>query len=159
MLLFKASGRTYRRVLQLQRHAFPFAPSEVQPHELVVLSKNREDCAPTEAQIQQLAKLLCVEPASPEELDEDFAGVSAGERWHYRAFLYWSSPLDRPFNLSQVEGLHYRRYNTVQNFARFEPDDAMALLNHLDRTNQRVILDFINRAESGPPQSEESPSW
>jgi hypothetical protein len=146
VLLFKASGRTYRRVLRLERHAFPYSPNEVRRDELVVLSKNREDCAPTEAQIQHLAKLSRVEAASPEELQADFEGVRAAERWRYRAFLYWSSPLQRPFNLSQVEGLNYQRYSTVQNFARFDAEDAMALLLYLDETNPRVVLDFINRA-------------
>jgi len=153
MLLFKAAGSTYPRVVKQALHAFPLSPAEVRRHEFILLSKNREACSPTEAQIQYVAKLLAVRPATPEELESAFAGVSVGKPWRFFAKLYWSRPLDRPFNLSQVAGLNYRRCDTVQEFARIDEADEVLLFRHLARTNTRLILDVINNAE--PPKNDE----
>lgn len=60
MFLFKASGRTYLRVVKRSLHAFPNRPQKVEVGQLVLLSKNREDCTPSEAQIQYVAKILDV---------------------------------------------------------------------------------------------------
>jgi hypothetical protein len=56
MRLFKSSGDTYRRVTAIQQHALNGVPQDVQRGELVLLSKNREDCGVGERQIQYLAK-------------------------------------------------------------------------------------------------------
>lgn len=144
MILFKAAGSTYPRVVNQALHAFPYSPAEVHEHELVVLSKNREDCASTESQIQCLAKLLRVRAATPSELDERFPNEAADKRWKYIVELYWSRRLDRPFNLSQVRGFNYRRYDTVQNFARLDSPDEQAFFDHLIRSNPRIVVDFLN---------------
>lgn len=117
-------------------------------HELVILSKNREDCRPTECQIQYLAKLLSVRRATPEELDIQFPNVSAGDRWRYMACLYWSRKLDQPFNLSGVTGLNHRRYDPVQDFARLDPDDEQPFLDHLLESNPKIVMDFL---QAEPP--------
>ena len=72
MVLFKASGKTHSRVVRQQIHAFAYSPAEVRRDEFVLLSKNREDCASTEAQIQFVAKLGEVRAATAEELDRYF---------------------------------------------------------------------------------------
>lgn len=51
MFLFKASGATYRKVVERGVHAFPYSPVEVNGDELVLLSKNRKDCALLEKQV------------------------------------------------------------------------------------------------------------
>ncbi len=99
MVLFKASGKTYSRVIAQQRHAFPFGPAEVRKDEFVLLSKNREDCASTEAQIQYVAKMGEVREATADELERFFPHVAAANRWGVLVRLYWSRRLDRPFNL------------------------------------------------------------
>lgn len=153
MILFKSGGSTYHRVVKKELHAFPYSPSQVSPGEFVLLSKNREDCAPTEQQIQYVAKLLAFRAATPSELDGFFPNESAGVRWGVLACLYWSRKLDRPFNLSQVKGLNHQRYDTVQEFARLDNGDDQLVLAFLSRTNERVILDFLNNAE--PPANSE----
>jgi len=149
MILFKASGKTYRRVVTRALHAFPFSPAEVLAHELVLLSKNRQDCRNGEGQIQYLAKLLSVEPATAAELEQYFPGVNAGERWKYVARLYWSRPLEHAFSLFHVDGLNHRRYDTVQEFARVDAGDELLLLDFLCRSNPKTVLDFLSNAE--PP--------
>jgi len=151
MILFKASGTTYQRVVKQERHAFPYSPSEVRPHEFVLLSKNREDCRPTENQIQHVAKVLGIEAVAPAEVEEQFPNVNAGARWGYLAKLYWSRPLRRSFNLSQIAGLDAKRYATVQDFARLDDGDESLVLKFLLESNPETILDFVNNAE--PPDA------
>jgi hypothetical protein len=147
VFLFKAAGATYSKVVKQELHAFPFSPADVSGDEFVLLSKNREDCGLLEKQVQHVAKLLAVRAGTPEELDKFFPGVRAADRWNYVVELYWRKPLATPFNLSQVPGLNYKRYNTVQGFAKLDDQDALALVPYLTDTNPDVLLDFINNAE------------
>ena len=148
MILFKASGKTYRRVVTQARHAFPYSPMDVRPHEFVLLSKNREDCRPTENQIQYVAKLLAIDAVAPAELEKQFPAVNASSRWSYLATLYWSRPLKRSFNLSQIEGLDAKRYATVQEFARLDEGDEVLVFDFLCKSNPETITDFVNNAAS-----------
>lgn len=147
MYLMKASGTTYHRVLRLCKHAFRGRPSEIAEDEFVLLSKNAEDCSPTEPQVQYVAKVFRVRAAEPNELDESFPGVNAGERWENVVELYWPKKLDRPFNLTGVSGFNSKRYGQVQAFAKLDPEDELPLLDHLVRTNPAVLLDIINNAK------------
>ncbi|MHB2034883.1 MAG: hypothetical protein ACYCVE_16170, partial [Gemmatimonadaceae bacterium] len=146
MFLFKAAGSTYRQVVRRAAHAFPPPPKDAPPGQFVLLSKNREDCRPTEQQIQYVAKLLEVREATPEELERDFPGVDAAQRWKYRVHLYWARPLDRPFSLSLIDGVDSRRYDAVQNFARLDEGDERLVFAYLCKWNGPVLLDFINNA-------------
>ena len=146
MFLFRASGATYPRVVRLGKHAFPLSPAEVQGDEFVLLSKNKEDCALTERQIQYVAKVLAVRPAHSGELEGDFPLQDADTRWKYVVELYWTRALERPFSLNEVPGLTFKRYDTVQGFALLEPSDARAALAFLMDTNGRVLLDVVNNA-------------
>lgn len=147
MFLFKAAATTYSKVVNRHLHAFPFSPTDVQGDEFILLSKNAADCAPTEPQVQYIAKLLRVRAATPKELDENFPGVRAADRWNYVVELYWTRRLDAPFSLSGVPGLRAQRYNPVQGFARLDEQDAAAIVAHLSRTNTAMLLDVINNAE------------
>ena len=145
MFLFKASGRTYLRVVKRSLHAFPNRPQEVEVGQLVLLSKNREDCTPSEAQIQNVAKILDVRPATAEELERQFPGVSAGERFEVIIELYWLEPLETPFNLSQAIGPEHKFYNTVQDFSKLRDPDELAVFGFLVKKNPRVVLSYLNR--------------
>jgi len=146
VFLFKASGATYRRVIKQSKHAFPYAPRDVHEDEFVLLSKNREDCADTERQIQYVAKVLTVRAPVTGELDASFPGVNASSRFGSIVELYWSKPLAKPFNLSEVAHFNYRHYDTVQDFAQLHETDAQAIVDHLGSTNDQVLLDFLNNA-------------
>ena len=124
MILFKTSGATYDRVASQSVHAFPYSPAEVRPNEFISLSKNRADCVLTECQIQRVAKVQDVRAATPAELEELFPNVEAGQRWRFIARMYWVKRLDKPFNLSRVRGLNYKRYDTVVDFASMRLGDA-----------------------------------
>ena len=147
MFLFKASAKTYGKVVKQAVHAFPHSPAEVRGDEFVLLSKNREDCALLEKQVQYVAKLLAVRPATEDELERFFPGVNATARWKHVVELYWLRPLVKPFNLSGIPGLNAKRYDPIQGFAKLDDEDALALLRHLQATNPDVLLDFVNNAE------------
>jgi hypothetical protein len=150
MFLFKASGKTYRRVVRESLHAFPLSPLDADVGQFVLLSKNREDCALTEKQIQNVAKVLAVRPAGATELEARFPGVDAGSRFRFMIQLYWLEALDRPFNLADIEGVNFRRYDPVQDFARLDHEDEQLVINHMVRTNERVILSYLNRDDLPP---------
>lgn len=147
MYLMKASGATYAKVLRLSKHAFRGRPTEVSEDEFVLLSKNLEDCASTECQVQHVAKVFRIRPAEAAELEASFPGVLAGERWKFVVELYWPKKLDRPFNLTGIPRFNGRRYGQVQAFAKLDPEDELPLLDHLVRTNGAVLLDVLNNAE------------
>lgn len=149
MFLFKASGKTYMRVVRRGTHAFAHSPTEVNRDELVLLSKNREDCRPGEHQIQFVGKIDEVRLASPSELDEFFPGVDAAERWQYAIRLYNVFPVPAPFDLAHVPGLNEVHYRTVQGFSRLSDDDQAALVTFLISTNPQLVLDILNA--EGPP--------
>ena len=154
MILFKASGATYDRVASQSVHAFPYSPAEVRPDEFVLLSKNRADCAPAECQIQRVAKVQSVRAATPAELEELFPNVEAGQRWRFIARMYWVKRLDKPFNLSRVRGLNYKRYGTVVDFARIDATDELLLFGYLCKSNPEVVMDVVNNA--APPDGHNS---
>ena len=52
MFLFKAAATSYRKVVRQTVHAFPHSPKDANEDEFVLLSKNQEDCAQLEKQIQ-----------------------------------------------------------------------------------------------------------
>lgn len=147
MFLYKASGATYRRVVNQELHAFPFAPKETSEDEFILLSKNREDCALLEKQVQYGAKLHSVRTATPAELESWFPGVAAADRWGFALKLYWVRKFQRPFNLAQVRSLDAKRYATVQGFAKLDEEDELAVLRYLIATNADLLLDVINNAE------------
>lgn len=147
MYLYKASGATYRTVVRKELHAFPYSPAEVSEDECILLSKNREDCAMLEKQVQYAAKLHSVRAATEEELDAFFPDVAASGRWRFALKLYWVRPFRRPFNLTEVTGLNAKRYSTVQGFAKLDPTDELAMLRHLIATNADLILDVLNNAQ------------
>ena len=147
MFLYKSSGATYMKVVRQSVHAFPYSPVQAREDEFVLLSKNREDCRPTERQVQFVGKVLEVKPATSAQLDKLFPAVGAGRRFKYTVKLYWVKPLTKPFNLSGIRGFNAKRYNTVQDFAKLDSEDEEALFKHLVATHSDVVLDFLNNAE------------
>lgn len=149
MFLFKASGKTYMRVVRRGTHAFAHAPTEVNRDELVLLSKNREDCRPGERQIRFVGKIHEVRVALPSELDHFFPGMDAAKRWQYTIRLYNVFPVPEPFDLAQVPGLDAVHFRTVQGFSRLSHNDQAALVSFLISTNPQLVIDILNA--EGPP--------
>jgi hypothetical protein len=97
-----------------------------------------------ERQIQFLAKIVGSRKAGAEEIEHDFPGVDAGERWQTLVRLHWSRLLDVPFNLSEAIGVDAERYETVQNFARIDASHEQRLVDFIMKTNPAVIISFLD---------------
>jgi hypothetical protein len=147
MFLYKSAGATYMKVVRQSLHAFPHGPTAAREDEFVLLSKNRKDCSMLEKQIQYTAKVQWVRHASGNELDHFFPGIRASTRWRSVIKLYWVKPLTNPFSLAAVPGLDYRRYATVQGFAKFDAPDEKLVFDFLCASNADTILDLVNKAE------------
>jgi|GEM_PF-5710294 len=113
MYLTKFSGATYQLVVRHRNHAFRGSPSEIGQDEFVLLSKNSEDCASTQPQIQHVERALSVRPASANELEESLPGVNAGGRWDHAVVLTKPRKPDRPFNLTSLPGINGRQHGQV----------------------------------------------
>lgn len=144
MFLFKASGKTYRHVVANSTHAFRSSPKFKHQGELVLLSKNKADCANTEKQIQNVGKILRLHPTA--DLESMFPGVHAEERWTAAVQLYWVRPLEQPFNLSDINGFGWLRYQTVQDYAAFSDEDEKLIVQYLCDTNPVLVMDILNNA-------------
>ncbi len=81
MLLFKTSGRTLGSVVANQCHAFRGQPKDWARGEVVLVSKNRGDCAPGEKQIQHVMRLVTVRPLRPGESERLWPGTEG--RWRF----------------------------------------------------------------------------
>lgn len=147
MFLFKASGKTYRRVALGAVHAFPHSPAEANEGELVLLSKNREDCRPSEKQIRFTARIRDIREARPTELEKLFPAVGAEVRWKSAIRLYSVCELAQPFDLNEIDGLNAKHYRTVQGFSRLGESDMAALFTFLVATNPKLIIDMLNAEE------------
>src|SRR5260370_17369772 len=79
MYVFKTSGTTLGGVVAHQRHAFVSQPREWQPGELVLVSKNRTDCAASEKQIQYVMRIRDVTHLAPGEAEKYWPGNEG--RW------------------------------------------------------------------------------
>lgn len=131
MYLFKTSGATFNSVIENQKHAFPGAPQLWNKGEVVIVSKNSNDCIPGELQIQYTMKMQSVRPATDEEVERYWPGNSG--RWRYIVDCSDTERINLPFNLQDVIGDSYSRYRTVINFKRFAREDEEKILARLLR--------------------------
>ena len=76
MYLFKTSGQTYNSVIQNQKHAFRGQPRNWSEGEIVLVSKNKADCAPGERQIRYTMRLNTIRRASDAEIETYWPGVN-----------------------------------------------------------------------------------
>ncbi len=135
MYLFKTSGQTLGSVVANQRHAFRGKPSDWYRGEVVLVSKNRTDCAPSERQIQYLMRLDAIRPLRPGESEHYWPGTEG--RWRYLVQCTGTRRLSRPFNLHEALGSRAHEYGPVITYKRFEPQD------------EHQLVDFLRRHEPG----------
>src|SRR5260370_21964577 len=131
MYVFKTSGTTLGGVVAHQRHAFVSQPGEWQPGELVLVSKNRTDCAASEKQIQYVMRIRDVTHLAPGEAEKYWPGNEG--RWKYLIRCDRTHRLRAPFNLRDVLGERANVYDPVVTFKRMTRSDEERILDHLHR--------------------------
>jgi len=100
MYIFKTSGATFDSVIRNQKHAFKNKPVDWLPGEIVLVSKNQKDCAPTEKQISFTMLLSAIREATDDEIETYWPG-NAG-RWNYIVDCTGTEPIPKPFNLRDI---------------------------------------------------------
>jgi hypothetical protein len=138
-------------VVRQRVHAFRNRPKGMVEDQPVLLSKNRSRSSWYERQVQHVARIRAIRPASPEELDRLYPGVNAGQRWNYVVELYAVTPLARQLDLHQVHGLDDKRFQTVQTFAEFTEEESGAIGSYLIAREPGVVCALLNSdpAEEG----------
>ena len=137
MYVFKTSGATLRSVVAHQKHAFAGRPRDWAPHELVLVSKNRADCAHGEKQIQYVMKIRNIRGLHPGEAESLWPGNEG--RWKYLVDCYDTHALGAPFNLRDVLGERANAYDPVMTHKKVTRADEQRLLDHLRRQDSVAL--------------------
>lgn len=135
MYIFKTSGATFDSVIHNQKHAFKIKPKDWMPGEIVLVSKNKADCAPNEKQISFTMRISTIRETTDEEIEKYWPGNA--ERWNYIIDCTGTEPVPKPFNLGDVLGDALKAYNAVMTFRKVEPEheELILLLLALPSTN------------------------
>jgi hypothetical protein len=131
MYLFKTAGSTIDGVIKNKKHAFHAKPRIWYIGEVVLLSKNKLDCHPSEKQIQYIARIENIREANPEEIERYWPGNKY--RWKYIVDLYDMTSVPSPFNLEDVLGEERaNRYRVCRTFAKVDEEDERVLVEYLN---------------------------
>ncbi len=120
MYIFKTSGATFDSVIRNQKHAFRNKPRDWQPEEIVLVSKNKGDCAPREKQISFTMRLKEIRGTGDDEIERYWPGNPG--RWKYIVDCTGTEAVPTPFNLDDVLGDSSQDYDPVITFARIKLD-------------------------------------
>jgi len=115
MYLFKTSGKTFNSVIKNQKHAFVGKPKNWHVGELVLVSKNKGDCAFREKQIQYTMILRDIRLLRPGEAERYWPGNEG--RWKYLVLCDGTTEI-QPFNLEAVLGHEFKEYSPVMTFKK-----------------------------------------
>lgn len=143
MYLFKTSGQTYDSVVTNQKHAFRGQPREWYSGEIVLVSKNKKDCMPTERQIGCAMRFYDVRKASDAEIESYWPGNSG--RWKYIVDCVATEPIQTPFNLDEILGDEAKEYEPIMTFKKIKKDHEALILpflnfHHLNSTDEIASL-------------------
>lgn len=134
MLLFKTSARTLNSVIANQKHAFKGQPKDWQPGEIILVSKNRNDCRPGEKQIQYIMFLQTIRLSDDDEFEKYWPGNRG--RWRYMADCVNTVKLQKPFNIEEVLGPgSFEEYGPVVTFKKLHPLEEEIVKTHLKMMN------------------------
>lgn len=138
MFLFKTSGQTLGSVVANQKHAFRGKPRDWHHGELVLVSKNRADCAPGEKQIQYLMKLDAIRPLKPGESEQFWPGTEG--RWRYLVQCFGTQRLTCPFDLHDALGPRAHEYGAVMTYKRLDSGDELRVMELLRNREPGISL-------------------
>jgi hypothetical protein len=120
MYLFKTSGATFNSVIRNQKHAFKTKPRDWEPGEIVLVSKNKQDCASTEKQISFTMRLRTIRETTDAEINDYWPGNPG--RWNYIVDCTGTEQVPKPFNLSEILGEAARIYDAVMTFRKVDAE-------------------------------------
>jgi len=131
MYIFKTSGETFTGVIENQKHAFKNSPRAWHKGEIILVSKNKANCAPGEKQIQYIMKLEKIRKTTDKEIEKYWPGNPPG-RWRYIIDCYGIVGLENPFNLEDILGMEKAaKYKPVITFKKMDPSEEESILKYL----------------------------
>ena len=131
MFVFKTSGATFDSVITNQKHAFNSKPLEWDPGEIILVSKNKNDCQQFEKQIQYSMRLVNIRSTSFQEIEKFWPGN--GSRWRYIVDCSSTKLIPVPFNLEDILGDEAQVYKSIMTFRKVDPEDEKLILPLLNR--------------------------
>lgn len=131
MYLFKTSGKTFNSVIKNQKHAFSSMPRDWHPNELVLVSKNKNDCNNREKQIQYIMRLDDIRPMKHGEVEKYWPGNEG--RWKYLVLCKNTKLVNQSFNLEEILGVDSKSYGPVMTFRK------------LDQEHEKIIEDYLRK--------------
>ncbi|MDH5298062.1 MAG: hypothetical protein OEV91_03505 [Desulfobulbaceae bacterium] len=134
MYLFKTSGKTFNSVIKNQKHAFSSMPRAWYPNEIILISKNKNDCNHREKQIQYTMRLDDIRPLKPGESDKYWPGTEG--RWKYLVLCENTKLINQPFNLKDIFDEDSKLYRTVQLYRKF------------DHEHEEIVEDYLRKIGS-----------
>ena len=130
MYIFKTSGETFASVIRNQKHAFRNSPRDWHKGEIILVSKNKADCARGEKQIQYIMKLKKVRKTTDKEIDKYWPGNHG--RWKFIIDCYDTTRLENSFNLEDVlDPEKAAKYKPAMTFKKMDPSDEESILKYL----------------------------
>jgi hypothetical protein len=133
MYLFKTSGQTFESVIGNQKHAFRSRPTSWHPKEIVLVSKNRNDCIEGEKQIQYTMRLNNIRTTTDIEIEQYWPGNPG--RWKFIVDCTSTEPVPVPFDLVDILGGDAETYRYVVTFMKIQADHEQKILSHLNQKN------------------------
>jgi 5-methylcytosine-specific restriction enzyme A len=133
MYLFKTSGQTYNSVINNQKHAFRGRPHDWIHGEIVLVSKNRVDCAPGERQISYTMRLDDIRRTTDAEIELYWPGNAGGR--NYIVDCFGTEPVPTTFDLDEVLGAEAEEYAAVMTFKKIRYEHEALILPLLSSTS------------------------
>lgn len=130
MFLFKTSGKTFKSVIKNQKHAYHFIPKNWEINELVLVSKNKNDCEKGEKQIQYIMRLDNIRPVKSGEIEKYWPGNDKN-RWKYLVICNKTKIIDQPFDLIDVLGKNAILYHPIMTCRKVDPDHEKIIQKYL----------------------------
>jgi hypothetical protein len=120
--IFKASAETYESVISNQKHAFANSPQNINPGDIIVLSKNKSGLQKGEKQISHYAILSKIRRCTDQEIEELWPGNNG--RWKYITDFLETRRFEPAFNLEEIlPADRTKHYSSVMTHARFSAED------------------------------------
>lgn len=123
MHIFKTSLKTYDSVIKNKKHAFKNKPKDLNPGDIIIISKNKKGMKFNEKQISHYAILKNIRETNDTEI-ESLWPDNPPNRWKYIIEFSEVIELPKPFNLAEVlEGDSYKHYDYIITHGKFTVED------------------------------------
>ncbi len=134
MYIFKTSGLTFDSVIRNQKHAYSSMPQDWSHGELILVSKNCNDCdhSANEKQIQYTMRFVDIRYLQAGEAEKYWPRNN--RNWKHLVICNDRKMINLPFNLKElISKEDYEPYWKRQTFRKIEPSHEKIINNYLEK--------------------------